>query len=195
MKNSRKLLFGVIVVAGSLGFYACSRNSQKTASNSPNSSDTSATGSANRVSLPSSDADFVQKAAIGGMAEVEMGNLANQRAASDDVKQFGQRMVQDHTKINQDLQRLASSKGVTLPSALDDKHRNTVDRLSKLNGKDFDREYMHEMVRDHKEDVAEFQREAESAQDPDVKAFATNYLPTLQDHLRMAEEIEKKVSK
>jgi putative membrane protein len=104
-------------------------------------------------------------------------------------------MVQDHTKINQDLQRLASSKGVTLPSALDDKHRNTVDRLSKLNGKDFDREYMHEMVRDHKEDVAEFQREAESAQDPDVKAFATNYLPTLQDHLRMAEEIEKKVSK
>jgi putative membrane protein len=195
MKNSRKLLFGVIVVAGSLGFYACSRNSQKTASNSPNSSDTSATGSANRVSLPSSDADFVQKAAIGGMAEVEMGNLANQRAASDDVKQFGQRMVQDHTKINQDLQRLASSKGVTLPSALDDKHRNTVDRLSKLNGKDFDREYIHEMVRDHKEDVAEFQREAESAQDPDVKAFATNYLPTLQDHLRMAEEIEKKVSK
>lgn len=152
-----------------------------------------AQNSANRLTNP--DSTFVTKAAQGGMAEVKLGQLATQNAQSPDVKAFGERMVTDHTKANDQLKSVASSKGVTLPTDLDAKDQATYDRLSKLHGAEFDRAYMLDMVRDHKADISEFQKEANSGTDPEVKKFAADTLPTLQQHLSMAESTDAKVKK
>jgi putative membrane protein len=144
--------------------------------------------------LASSDRKFVMEAGMGGMEEVTLGRLATDHAASAEVKQFGQRMVDDHTKAGDQLMQVATQKGITLPTALDAKHQSDVDKLSKLSGADFDRAYMSMMVKDHKKDVKEFQEEANKGQDADVKGFASTTLPTLQDHLRMAEDINGRTS-
>ena len=135
------------------------------------------------------DRKFVKDAAQGGMAEVELGQLAAEKASSDDVKKFGQRMVDDHSKANEDLKQLATKKGVHVPQQLSAKDKATKARLSKLSGEQFDKAYMANMVRDHKKDVAEFRRETESAKDPDVKNFAASTLPTLEDHLKQAQSL------
>ena len=147
---------------------------------------------ANRISGTDT---FMTKAAQCGMAEVEMGRIAVKNASNDQVKQFGQRMIDDHTKANDQLKSLAGKKNVTLPTDVDAKQKAGIDRLSKLNGAAFDREYMMMMVKDHKEDVAEFEKASKNESDPDVKAFASNTLPTLQEHLRMAEQTESQVKK
>jgi len=139
------------------------------------------------------DQRFVIEAAQGGMAEVELGQLATQKAASDDVKKFGQRMVDDHTKANDQLKQVASQKNITLPTDIGAKNKATKDHLEKLSGAAFDKAYMTHMVQDHKKDVAEFQKEANSGKDADVKNFASQTLPTLQEHLRMAQETHSKV--
>jgi putative membrane protein len=139
------------------------------------------------------DQAFAKEAAIGGMAEVELGNLAKQNAASADVKQFGDRMVTDHGKANDELKQWASQKNVTLATELDAKHKATRDRLSKLNGEAFDKAYMHEMVLDHQKDVAAFRKESTSGKDADLKAWAGKTLPTLEDHLKMAQDTASKV--
>jgi putative membrane protein len=149
--------------------------------------------SANR--MQAADSTFVTKAAQGGMAEVKLGELAKDHGSSDAVKKFGQRMVDDHTKANDDLKEIASKKGITLPSDVDAKDRATYDRLSKLNGAAFDRAYMADMVRDHRTDVSEFRKESQSGSDPDVKAFAGKYLPTLEEHLKLAETTDSEVKK
>ena len=152
------------------------------------------TGSAS-AKLAGADKTFVEKAAIGGMAEVELGNLAQQKAASDQVKQFGARMVTDHSKANDELKQIASTKGVQLPSALDDKHKKDKDRLQKMSGADFDKAYMSHMVDDHKQDVAEFKKEANGGKDGDVKGFAAKTLPTLEEHLKLAQTTNDAVKK
>jgi putative membrane protein len=138
------------------------------------------------------DTTFMKTAAMDGMAEVEHGRLAAQNAASDEVKQFGQRMVDDHGKANGELQSLASQKNVTLPKELDAKHKAMQDKLSKLKGAAFDSAYMSHMLAAHKQAVSLFQREAKSGKDAEVKAFAEKTLPTLQEHLKMAQGISAK---
>jgi len=150
------------------------------------------TGSADRMNsgtnqVPMADQHFIMKAAQGGMAEVELGNLALQNASSQAVKDFGQKMVDDHSKANNELKDLAGRKNVTLPGAIDAKDKATKDRLAQLHGAAFDRAYMRDMVMDHKKDIAEFQKEATSGMDPDVKNWASTTLPTLQHHLQMAQ--------
>src|SRR5579872_699543 len=135
------------------------------------------------------DKKFVVQAAQGGMAEVELGKLATEKASSDEVKKFGQRMVDDHTKAGDQLKELASSKGIQVPDKLSPKDQMTKDRLSKLSGEQFDKAYMSDMVKDHTQDVSEFKRESASGKDADVKNFASATLPTLQDHLRQAKEL------
>jgi putative membrane protein len=137
--------------------------------------------------LASADRQFIMEAARGGMAEVELGQLASDKAQSDAVKQFAQRMVTDHGKANDELKSLAQSKNVTLPAELDAKHKSTKDRLSKLSGAQFDRAYMQEMVSDHQKDVSEFRKQSQSAKDAELKAWAAKTLPTLQEHLQMAQ--------
>jgi putative membrane protein len=140
-------------------------------------------------SMAAADRRFVQKAAMAGMAEVELGQLAQQKASDDQVKQFGAHMVQDHGKANDELKQVASAKGLQLPTGLDGKHAKGMKKLQQLSGADFDREYATMMVADHKEVVSEFQKQAKSSKDADVKAFAEKTLPTLQEHLKMAQAL------
>ena len=137
------------------------------------------------------DDHFVMDVAHAGMAEVELGRMATEKASKDDVKKFGQRMVDDHTKANDQLKQIATSKGVNLPTELDRSTQREMDRLNKLSGAEFDREYMKHMVSDHKKDVSEFKSEANRAKDPSVKQFAATTLPTLQQHLELAQSTEK----
>ncbi len=148
--------------------------------------------SSTHSSLSASDQKFMKEAAQGGASEVELGQLAQQKAESPDVKAFGQRMVDDHTKANDQLKQVASEKGVTLPSQPDAKDKAEKTRLEKMSGAQFDKAYMNYMVADHKKDVADFQKEASHANDPDVKNFAQSTLPTLQSHLQQAESIAPK---
>lgn len=164
---------------------------------SANTGASSSTGTMSRgasdAKLAHGDRKFVEEAAQGGLAEVQFGQLAAQKAESSEVKQFGQRMVDDHSKANDQLKQVASSKGLTLPTDLKSSDKREYDKLSKMNGADFDREYMKNMVSDHKKDVKEFQKEAKSAKDADVKSFASQTLPTLQQHLQLAEQTDASV--
>jgi putative membrane protein len=137
----------------------------------------------------SPDQAFVKKAAVGGLAEVQLGKLAVERAASPDVKQFGQRMVDDHEKANRELMAVVEPKGIALPTALDRKHRQAADRLAKLHGPAFDRAYSQQMVKDHEETVRLFRTEAQQGNDPELKRLAATTLPTLEEHLNMARNL------
>lgn len=139
--------------------------------------------------VPSADKQFMQKAAQGGMAEVELGQLAQQNAQSAEVKAFGQRMVTDHSKANDQLKQLASQQGVALPTGLNAKDKATKAELSNLKGAAFDKAYMKDMLKDHREDIAEFKKEASSGQDPELKQWADQTLPVLNSHLREAEKV------
>lgn len=139
------------------------------------------------------DTTFVNKAAVGGMAEVSLGQLASSKATNPDVKAFGDRMVTDHTRLNDELKQFAQSKGVTLPADVDKESKDTADKLSKASGKEFDKSYIDEMVKDHEKDIKEFEKQSKDAKDPDLKAWVTKSLPTLQDHLKMAKEAKAKV--
>jgi putative membrane protein len=133
------------------------------------------------------------KAAQGGIAEVDLGQLAAAKATSVEVKEFGNRMVTDHTRLNDELKALATSKGGTLPSETDAENKKAFDAIATKSGKAFDKAYMSDMVKDHEKDVAEFEKESTAAQDPDLKKWVTNALPTLQDHLKMAKQINAKL--
>ncbi|MEH2182318.1 DUF4142 domain-containing protein [Nostoc sp.] len=137
----------------------------------------------------SSDKQFMTEAAQGGLAEVQLGKLALKRGTSKAVKQFAQRMVKDHTPVNNQLKQLAAKKGVTLPTSLDTTNKQVQQRLSNLSGASFDREYLNQMLEDHQNDVSAFQTEAQGGQDPDVKAFAAKTLPTLQQHLKQVSSL------
>lgn len=134
----------------------------------------------------SEDIEFMMDAAHGGLAEVELGKLAAERAQSEDVKKFAQRMVDDHSKANEQLKQIAESKGIKLPTEVDAKDKALMQRLEKLQGAAFDRSYMNAMVTDHVKDVSEFKREASAGRDPQVKSFAESTLPTLEEHLQHA---------
>jgi len=149
------------------------------------------TGAPVKSGLTAADRKFIMDAARGGLAEVELGKLAAQRASS--VKQLGQRLADDHSKANEELKNLAQQKGVTLPADLDAKHKQLRDRLAKLSGADFDRAYVNEMVRDHQKDVSEFKKEATRAKDSDLKAWADKTLPTLEDHLKQVQQVQAQV--
>jgi putative membrane protein len=192
MKHSRKLVVCSAVLGGSLVFYGCSSNSANSTATAP---EPNASGSANRAKLSPAEGDFVQRAAMDSRAEVELGNVAQQNASSDAVKQFGQRMVQDHSKASKELERLVSKKGIALSKTVDEEQRTDAVKFSKISGPNFDLAYMREMVDDHKKTLEEFQHQADSAQDPDVRSFAVNSLPNLQDHLRQAQEVMSSLRK
>ncbi len=133
---------------------------------------------------------FVMKSSQGGMAEVELGRMASQRGSDDQVKQFGERMVQDHTKANDELKQLATSKKITIAKNVGEENQMVMQRLSKLSGAEFDRAYMKHMVEDHMKDVSLFEQEAKKGRDQNLKAWAAKTLPTLQEHLKLAQSIE-----
>ena len=137
------------------------------------------------------DAKFVKDAAVGGMTEVELGKLAQQKASSDGVKQFGQKMIDDHTKAGEELKQVAAKQKINVPESIDSKHQARIDKLSKLSGADFDKAYIKDQLKDHQEDVRAFERESQNGSDPEVKGFAAKTLPTLQEHLSMVKDLNK----
>jgi putative membrane protein len=150
-------------------------------------------GGSTTGSLSASDKKFVKDAAMGGMMEVQLGQMAQQKAESSDVKDFGSRMEKDHSSANSQLQTLASQKNITLPTKLDSKHKSMVTKLSGESGSAFDKAYMSDMVKDHTEDVAKFKKAAKDLTDPDLKNWAETTLPTLEQHLDLAKNTAQKV--
>ncbi len=167
---------------------------------------TTATGSLSRT-----DQQFLSKAMAAGQAEVEMGRLAQSRAQNDEVKRFAARMVEDHTRINQELRTLGAARGVSWldggptpvaatggsaphPAQLASSARRDLDRLQNTSAPNFDRAFVKQMVADHKVAVGDFQHAAAHANDPELKAFAQRNLPGLQDHLQQARRISERLS-
>jgi len=141
-----------------------------------------------------SDEEFVHNAAQGGMAEVKLGQLAQDRGSSDAVKSFAQRMIAQHSRANDQLKQVAGQASISLPSEISTKDQSTYNKLSKLRGSDFDRAYARDMVEDHVADLAEFHKEANAGRSAEVKNFALQSLPMLREHLNQAREMLKLVS-
>jgi putative membrane protein len=139
--------------------------------------------------LSHSDTAFLKDAAEGGMDEVKLGELAQQKSTSDRVKKFSQHMIDDHTKMNNEVQALAARKGVTLPKDISITQHAGYKLLSEKSGEGFDKSYISSMVKNHEEVMAAFQKEANNGGDADVKALASKALPAIQEHLRMARDI------
>lgn len=189
------LALGLWAIAGKAGIHSQNQNQNGNGNSNTGSGMQNENRSANRntggaagtqAGMNQQDHKFIMEAAMGGMMEVELGRVAAQKGTSDAVKQFGQRMVDDHSKANQELMSLASTKGMTLPTALDDKHQKEVTKLSAMSGAEFDRAYAKMMLKDHEKDVKEFERQSTKAGDPELRAFVTKTLPTLQEHLQIA---------
>ena len=143
-----------------------------------------------RGQFSADDYKFACEAARGGILEVQAGDLARTQGASPTVRQFGERMVTDHTRAGNDLKAIASRRGATLPAALDRKDQRRLESLRKLTGRDFDVAYAKDMVEDHKEDLKLFQKAAQDATDADLKAFATTGSGMIEQHLEAAKQME-----
>jgi putative membrane protein len=143
------------------------------------------------TTVSTADQDFILAAAQGGMTEVELGELASTNGIRDDVKEFGQMMVKDHTAINDDLKALAAQKGVTLPDSLDAKHQAMVDKLTALTGSEFDNAYITAMIKGHKKDAKAFKAESAATQDADIKSFLDKSIPIVEAHLQHVTAIKK----
>ena len=141
--------------------------------------------------LSHGDRKFIEDAARDGMAEIELGKLAQQHAASDQAKQLGSKMIQDHGKAGDELRRIAEAKGVKMPTEPSMMQRHEADKFSKLNGGDFDKAYADAMVKDHEKAVKTFTKESTEAKDPDVRSFAAQTLPTLKEHLQLAQAAQQ----
>jgi putative membrane protein len=146
-----------------------------------------------RKMMRSPDTAFAIEAAQGGMAEVETGKLAAENATNPDVKAFGQQMVDDHGKANEQLKSVAEKENLTLPTTMSAKHQAMYDMLKSKTGADFDKAYVDAMVKDHTEDVKDFKKEAEKGKDEQIKGFASETLPVIQGHLEKIKAIQSKM--
>ncbi|KAA8476415.1 DUF4142 domain-containing protein [Arcticibacter tournemirensis] len=189
MKKSNYLL--LILAAGMLAFQSCGNsNSGKT-----DSTEQAAEANEQKDNVHPEDSDFMVKAADAGMAEVELGNLAQQNASDQRVKDFGAMMVKDHTKANDELKALAATKNVTLPATLGEEHQKHFEEMKKMTGAEFDKHYMDMMVNDHQKVIDMFESASENEKDLDVKAFASKTLPVLNAHLASAKEVNDALKK
>jgi putative membrane protein len=145
----------------------------------------------NQKALPPED--FVRRVSADNLAEINLGRMAEKQASNEDLKKFAQRLVKDHTKANDELNQLASRKNFRPAPAMDAKHQRLANQLLTLNGANFDRAFTKDMVKDHEAAVAVFEAEAKSGTDPDVKAYAAKVLPTLKEHLKIAQDLNKKI--
>lgn len=200
------------IIAGALIFSACNgnnststtRDSTGTMTNHDTTANTMATNdttvTANTTNRDTTTAmvdkdtkNFAEDAAKGGLMEVQLGNVAENNASAQAVKDFGRMMVDDHSRINNQLKDLASKKNVTLPTAVSNDQQKDIDKLSKETGTNFDKDYVAMMIKDHEKDIADFKKAGEKIKDPDFKDFIIKTLPTLQKHLDAVKAIKKKM--
>jgi putative membrane protein len=193
-----KTIYLTLLVATAL--FACSQPHNTTSNSGPDKQSLSTpatatnamnTSAASPMNTAGPVQSFLAEAAAGGMAEVELGKLAQTKAQNADVKQFGEMMVNDHGRANEELKSLAARKNIPLPTAVEGKHKETMNKLQGLSGAEFDRAYVDDMLEDHEADVQKFESEASNNPDSDVKAFAEKTLPTLRRHLERIQSIKK----
>lgn len=190
MKNMKKLIVVCLMFLAAGAFQACNNSSrQDSIENAEDSNEIKMDSSMVSSTVDDDGADFLVKAASGGMMEVQLGELAQQKAQSQRVKDFGTMMVKDHSKANYQLKTLATTKNITLPSTLGADHQKHVDDLNKKSGADFDKDYISMMVDDHKEDIDDFDKASKDTKDADIAAFATKTIPVLRMHLDSANAI------
>ncbi|MGH9943034.1 MAG: DUF4142 domain-containing protein [Pyrinomonadaceae bacterium] len=190
--NRRGLWIAVCAVIGAVLVFAGSFASAQDQNMNGNMR---ASGSGDRMmSVSSEDRKFMMMAAAGGMAEVEMGKLALERATSADVKTYAQKMIDDHTKANEELMGIAQAKGVALPAGPDEKHMKMLEKMRQLSGAEFDRQYvMMAGHKDHEKMEKLFRDETRKGRDAEVKAFAAKTLPVVQEHLRLARDMHTRM--
>jgi putative membrane protein len=172
------------------GFYACSNSNKDAVEHAEDMNDMKDSSNA-PMPIDDDDANFAVKAADGGMMEVELGNLAQQKATNQRVKDFGAMMVRDHSKANEQLRSLATSKNISLPATMGDDKMKMVNDMREKNGMDFDKDYIDHMVSDHKDDIDMFTKMADKGKDDGLKSFASTMLPTLRAHLDSAQYIQE----
>jgi putative membrane protein len=136
------------------------------------------------------DQDFVRMVSSDGLAEINLARMAMEQGTNPEVKRFAQRIIDDHTKANDALNRAANKMGVTPANTMDEKQRAMADRLMQMRGNEFDRAYIHHMVRDHEKAIQLFESEAKHGQNRDLQEFATKTIPTLREHLKLARELD-----
>jgi len=188
-----------VIALLALAIFACRSKETVTSTDTVSTSGTETTGTTSTTSTGSSggttsslnaeDKGFFIAAAQANMAEVSLGQMASEKATNQDVVNFAKRMVVDHSIANDDLKQLAIKKGVALPAVLTKAQNKISSDLSKRVGPDFDKSFIEQMIRDHEKAVTDFERASKETTDPDLKAWATNLVPTLQDHLKMAKQI------
>lgn len=185
----KKNILGILLSAVLLTFFSCGNNRMNQGDDSKEvaeeQNDEKFSGSEAK-----NDAEFAVAVADDGMLEVQLGQLAATNASSQQVKEFGKMMVDDHSKANNELKALAQQKGITLPTSLSDKSKRKYDELVEKRGREFDEKYMDMMVKAHKEDIEKFKDEAEDGNDPDIKTWAAGKVPVLQRHLEHAQNIQ-----
>jgi putative membrane protein len=186
---------GAVLLCGSMGLAQVNRPSEGPAGQTPGQTDPNMNPQMNgmqQAGQPSPmDKMFVTKAMQGSMAEVQLGQLTLQKSNNDQVKQFAQRMIDDHTKLNEQMKPVAQQLGVTVPEQVSKKDRSTMAKLQALSGPTYDQAYIKDMVKDHKQDLSEFQAEASSGQDQTVKDAAAQGSKVIAQHLQMAQQMAK----
>lgn len=179
-----------IIVACALWLTGCGQQPLDTGSTGAEvTTDTATEQSSKPPKLADKDLEFMREATRGGMAEVKMGELGLSNGESQAVKDFSQRIVDDHTKANHELEKLAIRKGVVLPDGLSEQHKTMIQHLSSLKGREFDAAFRQHAVADHQKDIEKFKTAAAKAQDPELRSFAEKTVPVLQRHLEAAQNL------
>jgi putative membrane protein len=186
-----------ILLATALVFAACNNEGKDSVEKADSANESKMdtvhadTTTAATIAVDEATSDFMVKVADVGMTEVKLGQMAQDKAMSQRVKDFGSMMVKDHTAAGDELKSMASRKNVTLPSAVGEAHQKKIDALTKKTGKDFDRAYMDAMVDGHQSAINDFEKASNNTKDADIKSWADKTLPTLRMHLDSAKAIKK----
>lgn len=185
--------FIYVMAISALAFQACNggnKDAKESADSLNMAKDTTTNAAATGgIAVEEADAKFTTEAAVGGMAEVELGKMALEKSSNPQVKKFATMMVKDHGMANTELMAIAKQKNITLPSTVDDEHKKKMEDLSKKTGTDFDKAYVSAMVDGHKSTLKLMEDESKDGKDADLKAFATKTAPIVQSHLQMINKI------
>lgn len=187
----KKISLCLILALSAWSFQACNENKRNSDDSVENANDANALKEQAGTGEEADENDFAVKAANGGMFEMQLAKMAQEKATNKEVKDFAAMMMKDHMAASEELKVIAAKKNITLPATLGKDEQKDVDEMAKLTGAEFDKKYVDAMVEDHEEDVKLFQETSIAGEDPDLKQFAGKTLPTLQKHLQQIKMIDK----
>ena len=187
MKLSLKSTVAIATGFVFLSAVGCSKDKTMDTSSVQSSADRSTAADRSPSASNATDRDFAVIAAQAGMAEVELGNLAQTQGSDDRIRSYGKKLVEDHAKLNNDLKDIAAKQTITLPTDVNSDQRKAIDTLSRRSGSQFDNEFWKTAVDDHAKAIEEFRKEAAMGDNQALKGFASKSIPSLEDHLQMAQ--------